>query len=211
MGILEIGLTIWAWHRGWKSRSLLPISLGIMSCIFLVFVLHDVGEFDMYIGSISGFIIIELVVIAVLIYMIVRPRKGFKKVQNNSTQKSAHSYPGMEPTTNLKQDSSMAGATLVLPNGKKIDVEQAITPIGRKNFEDSLPSVSLNFISRRQCWIRSGNGQYYIEDYLSANGTKLNGVDIKGKGLHSLKDMDRIDIAGVVVVVFKILQRPEDL
>jgi pSer/pThr/pTyr-binding forkhead associated (FHA) protein len=48
-------------------------------------------------------------------------------------------------------------------------------------------------------------GKYFIEDYQSANGTKLNGVDIKGRGLHLLKTGDKIDVAGILVLIFRVL------
>jgi pSer/pThr/pTyr-binding forkhead associated (FHA) protein len=42
-----------------------------------------------------------------------------------------------------------------------------------------------------------------VEDLNSANGTKTNGSDIRGKSRQELKDGDRIEVADVVALTFK--------
>jgi pSer/pThr/pTyr-binding forkhead associated (FHA) protein len=48
------------------------------------------------------------------------------------------------------------------------------------------------------------NGQYYVEDQNSANGTRLNGTEIKGKGKYRLDNGDQIAVAEVITLTFKV-------
>jgi hypothetical protein len=214
MGILEIGLTIWAWNRGWKTWSLLPVSIGLCLSIFTALVLHDSGVFSIYAPSIGAFIFIDAAIIAVLIFMITKTRRK-SNVTGNETDpnpSSVSSSNHQEETDKFKVNNRnvtvslpLVQAKLTLPNDGDIIINGTIRPIGRGNFEGRISSTALRYVSRQHFWIRSDKGKYFIEDYQSANGTKLNGVDIKGKGLYLLNDGDRIDVAGMVVLIFKVL------
>jgi pSer/pThr/pTyr-binding forkhead associated (FHA) protein len=59
-------------------------------------------------------------------------------------------------------------------------------------------------MSRQHFNVRYENGEYFINDHASANGTNINGIDIKGKGWQELKDGDRIDVSGIVTLTYKI-------
>lgn len=102
-------------------------------------------------------------------------------------------------------------AKLLLPNNNEIALTEAIKMIGRSDFERVLSSESLKYISRvvadqGKFHLRTSfeNGKFYIEDVNSANGTKLNGADIKGKGKQELKDNDKIEVAEVTTLTFKV-------
>lgn len=102
-------------------------------------------------------------------------------------------------------------ARLILPNNSEIAVTEAIQMIGRGEFERAVSADNLKYISRVQAdqgkfHFRTSfeNGKFYVEDLNSTNGTKLNGAEIKGKGKQELKDGDKLEIAEVVTVTFKI-------
>ena len=61
----------------------------------------------------------------------------------------------------------------------------------------------VSYISRQHINIWSENGQYYIEDRSSTNGTRINGMDIKGTGRHALADGDVIELAGKLSINFQ--------
>jgi hypothetical protein len=96
-----------------------------------------------------------------------------------------------------------ARAKLILPDNSEISLAEETRSIGRSDFEETVPAKALSYISRQHLRISYENGDYFIEDRNSANGTKLNGVDIKGKGWQGLKDGDRIDVADVTTLTFK--------
>jgi S1-C subfamily serine protease len=95
------------------------------------------------------------------------------------------------------------GSKLVSPDGNNIMLTETTKSLGRNDFERMVPSNSLNLISRQHFYIKYESGKYYIEDYNSANGTKLNGIDIKGKGRLELRDGDSIDVGGIISLNYR--------
>ena len=77
--------------------------------------------------------------------------------------------------------------------------------IGRGDLARSLGLDELGLISRRHFEVRYEEKQFYIEDLKSANGTRLNGEDISGKGLVSLNNDDVIEPAGAIRLKFCVL------
>jgi hypothetical protein len=213
MGIIEIGLTIWAWHRGWKTWALLPVGIGLCLSILLALVLHDAGVFKIYTTSIGSFIFIDVAVIATLIFMVAKAGKE-SNIDSGASGPDSFLFPRGKSNgeavksgisiKNITVSLPLGRAKLVLPNGSDIILNGTIRPIGRDDFKGRISSTALRYVSRQHFWIRSDKGKHFIEDYQSANGTKLNGVDIKGKGLHLLNDGDKIDVAGMVVLIYKV-------
>jgi hypothetical protein len=211
VGILEISLTIWAWYRGWKIWSLLPVCIGLCLTIFIALVLYDAGLLKIYVRSIFAFLFVDAAVIAALISMIAKVRKKsiiaesetipYTQTPDSKNQVEAERSKVNEVTVTLP----LVKAKLTLPDNGDITISGTIKPIGRSDFEGRVSSTTLRYISRQHFWIRSDMGKYFIEDYQSANGTKLNGVDIKGRGLHLLKTGDKIDVAGILVLIFRVL------
>jgi len=68
---------------------------------------------------------------------------------------------------------------------------------GRLDFLD-LPAAG--YISRVHFALKLEGGELYIKDLDSKNGTKVNGVDIKGKGWVPLKPGDVVEVASVVAL-----------
>ncbi len=95
-------------------------------------------------------------------------------------------------------------ASLVLPDGRSIPITSHKQIFGRKDFEPYLPRDVLRFISRTHFAIYYVPGQgFFIEDLGSANGTFVNGQDIRGRGRVPLHEGDKINVAGVIELVFK--------
>ena len=101
--------------------------------------------------------------------------------------------------------SAIASAKIVLPNGMEVQLAGNSRVIGRGDLARALGLDELGLISRQHFEIKSEDEQFYIEDLDSANGTKLNGADISGKGTVSLNDDDVIEPAGAIRVKFYIL------
>ncbi|MHB8105305.1 MAG: FHA domain-containing protein [Dehalococcoidales bacterium] len=93
---------------------------------------------------------------------------------------------------------------LVLPDNSEIIIDRNEKAIGRYDVDRIVPTEELNYISRQHIMIKADGSRYYIEDPGSSNGTKVNGVNITGKGKWELKDGDRITLADVVTLQFRL-------
>jgi hypothetical protein len=93
-------------------------------------------------------------------------------------------------------------AKLTLHDGLEIRIACGGQVIGRAELARALGLDELGLISRKQFRVTCQDGKYFIEDAGSANSTKLNSEDIKGKGTIALKDGDIIDAAGVIKLTF---------
>ncbi|MBU7012670.1 MAG: FHA domain-containing protein [Theionarchaea archaeon] len=94
-------------------------------------------------------------------------------------------------------------AALMLPTRREIPVSVPETIVGRKDFLEDMPPEKVKFVSREHLKIVCEGGEYFIIDERSTNGTKLNGVEIKGKGMKRLKDNDKIVLANTVDQTFQ--------
>jgi hypothetical protein len=101
--------------------------------------------------------------------------------------------------------SDAVSAKIVLPNGMEIQLDGNGRVIGRGDLARTLALDELGLISRRHFEIKMDNEQFYIEDLSSANGTRLNGKDISGKGQVGLNDDDVIEPAGAIQLKFLLL------
>jgi len=94
-------------------------------------------------------------------------------------------------------------AKFVASNGSELSLAGDGNPLGRRDFQSMASPDKADLISRQHITVSYENGQYYIEDRGSTNGTRLNGSAIKGTGKHALKDGDNIDLAGALSFVFR--------
>jgi len=95
--------------------------------------------------------------------------------------------------------------TAILQAGtQSIPITRLPQEFGRADFASIAPREMINAISRRHFMIGYdySQGAFYIQDLGSTNGTYVNGVDIRGKGLVPLKNGDRISVAGVLDLTF---------
>ncbi|MEM2618571.1 MAG: FHA domain-containing protein [Candidatus Hadarchaeales archaeon] len=86
--------------------------------------------------------------------------------------------------------------------GNLIPVAEAVKTFGRADFISYVTENESKFISRKHFTISREADGFYIVDENSANGTKLNGVEIKGQGKKPLKNGDKILVADTLELVF---------
>jgi pSer/pThr/pTyr-binding forkhead associated (FHA) protein len=67
--------------------------------------------------------------------------------------------------------------------------------------QDFLDLDAAEYISRQHFALKYDGDVLYIADLGSRNGTKVNGVDIRGKGWVPLKLGDVVDVANVITLV----------
>jgi hypothetical protein len=85
-----------------------------------------------------------------------------------------------------------------------IECNEASRVFGREDFARYLPEEEYKFISRQHFAITRVGSDFFIEDLKSANGTKLNGKEIKGLGKQPIKPGDVIRVADTVDVQFSL-------
>jgi hypothetical protein len=150
--------------------------------------------------------LLAIAVIVIAVLLIRRPAKA-RRVQAADTQ-AGHATQTSDTDT---ADTELAttpvveagAAKLSLPGGNDILLAGNTRSFGRHDFEDFMPGAHVSYISRQHINIWSENGQYYIEDRSSTNGTRVNGTDIKGTGRHALADGDLIELAGKLSLNFQ--------
>ena len=97
-----------------------------------------------------------------------------------------------------------AGAKLVIPGKGEMALQTLPKTLGREDFVKFLSPDEVKFISRQEhIKISFTDSKYYIQDDKSANGTKLNGDEIKGMGQKELKSDDKITLSDVLTVTFQ--------
>jgi hypothetical protein len=109
---------------------------------------------------------------------------------------------GTEPGT-LSPVPPPVRARLKLPDNREISLDKLAKWLGWDDLNGLVPEDSLNYISRQHLIIWFENGQYYVEDQNSTNGTRLNGTEIKGKGKYKLNNGDLIEVADVIAFSFE--------
>jgi DNA-directed RNA polymerase subunit RPC12/RpoP len=97
--------------------------------------------------------------------------------------------------------SSVPKARVVMPDGTEITLTGEPVFIERSDFNGSIAQDILMKVSRQHILITYDRGKYYVKDYGrdgkgSTNHTRVNGTDIHGKTRKSLKDGDKIELAG---------------
>ena len=107
---------------------------------------------------------------------------------------------GIPMTTPLATGPS---AKFTSEGGKEISLNAAGQSLGRSDLHGLAAPGKADLLSRQHFSLSYENGDYYIEDRGSTNGTRLNGSDIRGKGRQLLKDGDKIDLAGALTITFK--------
>jgi pSer/pThr/pTyr-binding forkhead associated (FHA) protein len=60
-----------------------------------------------------------------------------------------------------------------------------------------------DLISRQHRRFDCEDGECFIEDRGSTNGTKLNGSNINGKGRYLLREGDKVELADILTLTYK--------
>jgi len=155
-----------------------------------------------------GLIFLLIVAVILIALLVVRKRSKSHSAPEAKTQ-AAYTTKQSEATNysdNLPATTPVmvdASAKLVMPNGKDILLAGNARSLGRNDFEKFMLPDDIPYISRQHINIWYEDGQYYVEDRGSTNGTKINGINIKSTGRNSLNDGDVIEIAGKLSITFK--------
>ena len=203
--MLDIILTVFAWRRGWKALALLPMGITFFISLFLGFSEETIG----------WLFILIIAEIGTLIFMVAKGRKKEEPVvyvapvvppvtpaiEPYSPPVKAPPAIVLEPPATL---APVNRAKLVLPDNSEIAINIPVKLIGRTDLEKVVSPDNLKYVSRRHFMINSDSSRYYVEDQNSSNSTKVNGINIKGLGKQELKDGDKIDLADMVGLTFKV-------
>jgi hypothetical protein len=154
-----------------------------------------------------GLIFLLAVAAIVIALLLIRRPARTRRAQETDTQ-AGHPIQSEEThaTDTLPVTTPAVEATpakLAMPDGNELLLAGNARSLGRHDFEEFMPREHVTYISRQHINIWYEDGQYYIEDRSSTNGTKINGTDIKGTGRHQLSDGDAIELAGKLSITFK--------
>jgi hypothetical protein len=150
--------------------------------------------------------LLAIAVIVIAVLLIRRPARA-RRVQAADTQAGHETQTEDTDTADTELATTpvaeVAAAKLSPPGGNDILLAGNTRSFGRRDFEEFMPSSQISYISRQHLNIWAENGQYYVEDRSSTNGTRINGIDIKGTGRHELADGDVIELAGKLSLNFQ--------
>jgi hypothetical protein len=145
------------------------------------------------------------IVIAVFSYRIYRRRRVQPVVEPKLIEPDVEELVSTPEIPVTAAPQAAARAKLSMPNGMEIPLATVSKIIGRGELARALALDDLGLISRKHFVINLDGSQFSIEDNSSANGTLLNGIDIKGKGPVDLNDEDNIEPAGAIKLKFHLL------
>jgi hypothetical protein len=95
------------------------------------------------------------------------------------------------------------GPKLITSNGEPIPLSGDSGSLGRSDFLSLVKADEADLISRQHLRFDCEDGECFIEDRNSTNGTKLNGASIGGKGRYLLREGDKVELADVITLTFK--------
>ena len=95
------------------------------------------------------------------------------------------------------------GPKFILSNGEHIPISGNAGSLGRSDFRSLVKPDEADLISRQHIRLDCEDGECFIEDRGSTNGTKLNGSSIDGKGRYLLREGDKVELADILTLTFK--------
>jgi len=144
--------------------------------------------------------LLAVAVIAIIAVVLARRPARVRKAQAVETQPRHITQTGDTDTEDTEVATTPVveapAARLSLPGGNDIMLAGNARSFGRRDFEEFMPAGQVSYISRQHINIWAENGLYFIDDRSSTNGTRINGMEIKGTGRHVLTDGDVIELAG---------------
>ena len=147
----------------------------------------------------------SLIVILIFTYRIYRRRRAQPVMEPKLIEPAVEELVSTPEISVAAAPQAAARAKLSMPNGMEISLTLVSKTIGRGELARALALDDLGLISRKHFVINLDGSQFSIEDNSSANGTLLNGIDIKGKGPVDLNDEDNIEPAGAIKLKFHLL------
>lgn len=94
------------------------------------------------------------------------------------------------------------GVLRLLPSKREILITRNMRTFGRKDFKKDISDDEKLLISRNHFMITRSGNEFYIEDLNSTRGTKLNGIEIKGKGRQKLNAGSEITLPAGLKIEF---------
>ena len=95
------------------------------------------------------------------------------------------------------------GPKFILSNGEQLSLSGNAGSLGRSDFRSLVKPDKADLISRQHIRFDCEDGECYIEDRNSTNGTKLNRSSIEGKGRYLLREGDKVELADILTLTFK--------
>jgi len=95
------------------------------------------------------------------------------------------------------------GPKFILSNGGQLSLSGNTGSLGRSDFSSLVKPDEADLISRKHIRFECEDGECYIEDRGSTNGTRLNGSSIDGKGRYLLREGDKIELADILTLTYK--------
>lgn len=90
---------------------------------------------------------------------------------------------------------------LMFPDGSRVSITSSRV-LGREDFRGFASEQDMNLVSREQLRVTEQTGLFWVEDGVdgkwSANGTTLNGQDLRGQRPMPMRDGDTVGVAGVL-------------
>ena len=151
--------------------------------------------------------LLAIAAVLITVLLLTRPRKA-AAVQHAATQPASTSVASVTTPADGTTPSSTSvieaiPAKLATSDGSEILLCGNNRNFGRHDFEKFMSADKFSYISRQHINIWYEDKQYFIEDRSSTNGTRVNGVEIKGSGRHVLADGDNIDLGGKFTITFR--------
>ena len=147
---------------------------------------------------------------AVIIALLTR-KPAAAALQHSGTASALTAAAGTAPAATLPATGTphttpigAGAARLVTAGGGELSIRGGAMPLGRSDFRSLATPDKADLISRKHLTMEYENGDYYVEDTNSTNGTRLNGESIRGKGRQLLRNGDTIEVADALKLTFRI-------
>jgi hypothetical protein len=157
-------------------------------------------------------LMIAIMGVAAAVIIALLTRKPAAALQHSGTASAFTSTAGTAPAATLPATGTphttpigAGAARLVTAGGGELSVRGGAMSLGRSDLRSLAASPDrADLISRKHLMMEYENGDYYIEDTNSTNGTRLNGESIRGKGRQLLRNGDTIEVADALKLTFRI-------
>ena len=174
------------------------------------------GIFTLGLGSDSGalnpmllyILLIGLLAIAAVGVVVFLTRRPVASASGASAGTRAEHLPWTttrvsDGTPHTTPVATGPGPKFAVSDGGCIPISGNAGSLGRNDFRSLVKADKADLISREHLRFDCEDGEYYIEDRKSTNGTKINGDPISGKGRFLLKDGDKIELADALTLTFE--------
>jgi len=151
--------------------------------------------------------LLALAAVGVIVFLVRRPTTA--SAGNRAGTRTAY-MPWTGTATRIDGDlphttpvDTGPGPKFVTSDGGTVPISGSSGSLGRNDFRSMVKPDKADLISREHVRFECEDGDYYIEDRNSTNGTKVNGARISGKGRFLLSDNDVIELADALSLTFK--------